>query len=321
MANGQNRLIRALLDFLAWSARHGSALLAGGIVLGLLVPPLARAFGWFITPNVVALMTMVLLRVDVVALLSHLRRPGRLAAVLAFQLVISPLLMALLLRPFALDPGIVAGAIVISTGASSASGAAFARLVGLDPELTLLVTLGSIVLVPLTGPPLAYALSGVDLQLGVGTFMLRLALVVGVPMLASIFLRLWAGPRRLHPLGPAIDGGVVWLVVFYGFAVMDGLLGRMLAEPVWVAQALLIGLLANFGLNVIATLCFWWMGAKPAASAGMMVGNRNMALYLAVLPASANPQVRLFLALAQLPLFFSPFLLRPVYRWLLRRRL
>ena len=42
-----------------------------------------------------------------------------------------------------------------------------------------------------------------------------------------------------------------------------------------------------------------------------MSGNRNMALYLAVLPAAADPRIALFFALCQFPLFLSPFLLRP----------
>ena len=46
-----------------------------------------------------------------------------------------------------------------------------------------------------------------------------------------------------------------------------------------------------------------------------------MALYLAVLPATTDARVLLFFALCQFPLFLSPFLLRPVYGALERRRL
>jgi len=60
-------------------------------------------------------------------------------------------------------------------------------------------------------------------------------------------------------------------------------------------------------------------GWRVAASAGMLSGNRNMALYLAVLPAAADARLALFFALCQFPLFLSPFLLRPVYA--LARRL
>jgi predicted Na+-dependent transporter len=307
-------MTKLLGQFLSWSAHHGSILLAGGVFGGLLIPPLAHAWAWFITPNVVALMTLVLLRVDIPAAFGHLKRPGRLALIVAFQMLISPFIAAAAVAMVPLDPGTAAGVIVFATGAAATSGASFARLVGLDPELTLIATLACIFIVPLTGPPLAHLLSGVDLHVSVGVFMLRLALVVGLPLVGSLALRRIVGPARLEPMGPALDGAVVWLVVFYGFAVMDGLQARLLADPVWVMQASITAFVADFGLNIVTMLAFLWMGWRSAASAGLMAGNRNMALYLAVLPAAADPRIALFFALVQFPLFLSPFILGPIYR-------
>jgi BASS family bile acid:Na+ symporter len=304
--------------FLDLSARHGSLLLTVGIFVGLLVPPLAHAMAWFITPNVVLLVTLVLLRVDIPATFAHLTRPLVLALIVAVILVVSPVAVAVIVRFLPLDPGIAAGVVIFATGSAAVSGPAFARLVGLDPDLTLLATLVVIFLVPLTGPPLSHLLTGVDLSISVGGFMARLGVVVGIPLLVSLGLRRWIGPARLVPYGQAVDGAVVWLVVFYGFAVMDGLLARLLTDPLWVAQATGVGFAADFGLNVLTTLVLLWLGLRPAASAGLMAGNRNMALYLAVLPASMDPRITLFFAICQFPLFLSPFVLGPIYRRMLR---
>jgi bile acid:Na+ symporter, BASS family len=307
-------LLRGGLEFLAASARHGSALLAAGIFGGVLIPPLARAFHPVIAPSVVALMTLVLLRVDIAAAFSHLRRPLRVAAVVAFQLLACPVIAWAAVLPLHLDPGIADGVVIFATGCAATSSPAFARIVGLDPELTLLATLATTLLVPLTAPPMAHALMGVDMALGVGAFMARLAVVVGLPLALSLLIRGLAGQARLAPLGGAVDGAVVWLVVLYGFGVMDGLAARMATDPVWVAQALAAAFAVDFGLNLATTAAFAWMGGREAASAGLMSGNRNMALYLAVLPAAADPRLALFFALCQFPLFLSPFLLRPLYR-------
>jgi BASS family bile acid:Na+ symporter len=309
--------------FLAASAARGSTLLAVGIFGGLLIPPLAHAMRWFIAPNVVCMMTLVLLRVDVAATIAHLRRPARLAAIVAFQLLVCPLVAWIAVSPGLLDPGIAAGVVIFATGCAQTSGAAFARLVGLDPDLTLVATLLTTLLVPLTAPPLSYTLAGVDLAITMGGFMARLALVVGLPLCLSVAIRALAGEARLRPLGPAVDGALVWLVVFYGFAVMDGLVPRLIADPAWVAQAALVGFIENFGLNALTTLVFTapplrW-ARRSAASAGLMSGNRNMALYLAILPAAADPRIGLFFSISQFPLFLSPFLLRGVYRRFLRR--
>ena len=311
-------MTKALAVFLEGSARHGPALLAFGIVGGVLVPPLAHATAWFITPNVVALVTLVLLRIDFGQALLHVRRPFRLGLIVAFVMLVSPVIAAGLVRFSPLDVATSAGVVIFATGAAATSGAAFARLVGLDPELTLLATLATIFLVPLTGPPMAELLTGIDLHLGVAAFMGRLGLVVGLPLVASVLLRRAIGAQRLAPMGQALDGAVVWLVVFYGFAVMDGLWERLVEEPGWVVQATVAAFVADFGLNALAVLAFWWMGGRQAASVGLLAGNRNMALYLAVLPAGVDPHVALFFALVQVPLFLSPFLLGPIYRGLMR---
>ena len=307
-------LANPLLHLLALSARRGSVLLAVGIFGGALFPPLAAAFHPAVAPLVFAMMTLIFLRVDLEGTLAHLRRPGRVALIVAAELLISPVLMAGLVEPMGLDRGITAGLVLFAAGCAAISSPAFARMVGLDPELSLVVALLSTFLVPLTAPPLGYWLAGVDLAIGPAAFMTRLLLVIGLPALLSLLLRRVAGPGRLLRLGDAVDGALVWLVVGYGFGVMDGLSVRLAADPGWVATALTAAFLADYGLNVITTLALLPMGRTPAATAGLMAGNRNMALFLAVLPASADPRVALFFGLCQFPLFLSPFLLRPLYR-------
>jgi BASS family bile acid:Na+ symporter len=191
-------------------------------------------------------------------------------------------------------------------------------MVSLDPELSLVVTLMSLALVPFTAPPIALVVLGLDLSIGTGKLMISLLIIVGLPLLLSLGLRRVIGRDRLTEHGRAVDGFTVWMVVFYGFAVMDGLQARMAVDPAWVIQALLAGFVADYGLNIVTTLALSPWGIRPAASAGLMSGNRNMALYLAVLPATTDPRITLFFGLAQIPLFLSPFLLRPVYRRLLR---
>jgi len=317
VANAANPIASVPLRFLALSARQASLLLAVGIFGGVISPGLARAFSSFITPNVFAMMTLVLLRVDIPGTLAHLRRPVRVAAIVAFQLLACPVLVWAVSSPLGLDRGITAGVVIFATGCAATSSAAFARMVGLDPELSLVTSLATTFLVPLTAPPLALLLLGIDLSIGVGAFMGRLALIVGLPMLVSLVLRRLIGPAWLARWADAVDGMLVWLVVFYGFAVMDGLGARMAADPAWVVQAVLAAFIVDYGLNLVTAGTFAGFGASVAASAGLMSGNRNMALYLAVLPTTADPRIALFFGLCQFPLFLSPFLLKPLYRrWL-----
>src|SRR5260370_18540551 len=176
-------------------------------------------------------MTLVVLRVHIPAALAHLRRPGRLGAIVAFQMLACPLIAWAAVAKLDLDPGIAAGVVIFATGCAATSGMAFARLVGLDPELTLLATLAGLLVVPLSAPPLANVLIGVDLAISVPSFMSRLALVVGLPLALSLAARRAIGAARLAPHGPAIDGPAGWLVVLYRLGAMRGLAARIPHDP------------------------------------------------------------------------------------------
>jgi len=306
------------LRFLAASGRHGAALLAVGIFGGALIPPLAAAFRGLITPDVLIMMTLVLLRVDLPGTVAHLRRPLRVAVIIGVLLVASPAIAWLAVAALTLGPGIREGVVIFACGCAAASSPAFARMVGLDPELSLIVSLATTALVPLTAPPIALGLMGFDLSISPTAFMTRLLLVVGLPMLVSVTLRRVIGRERLPRYGDAVDGTLVWTVVVYGFGVMDGLGPRAASDPAWVMQAIAAAFLVSFGLNLATTLALLPLGRRAAASAGMMSGNRNMALFLATLPATTDQRIALFFGLCQFPLFLSPFLLRPVYRLILR---
>jgi BASS family bile acid:Na+ symporter len=223
-----------LLRFLEASARRGPLLLAGGIFAGLLLPPLAAAFRDVITPTVFGLMTLVMLRVDFGRVLGFLTRPAMVLAVLGVLLFVSPLIAHAVASAIGLPGGLGAALVLMATGCAATSSPAFARLVGLDGDVSFVVAILSTLLVPFTAPPLALGLLGLDLALSVWDLMGRLALVVGLPLCLSLAIRAIVGPDRLERSGRAVDGAVVWLVVFYGFGVMDGMLARLLADPAWV---------------------------------------------------------------------------------------
>ena len=307
-------------SFLEFCAARGGVLLALSIFAGLLVPPAAAAMRGAVTPVVALLMTLVLLRVDPAQVLGYLRRPALVAALLGWLLVCCPLLVWAVTRLPGLDGPWTAAAVILATGCAATSSPAFARLVGLDGEVALVVSLLSTLLVPFTAPPLALVLLGLDLSIPPAALTLRLALLVGLPLVLSVALRRLLGPAVLARWGRAVDGAVVLLVVFYGIGVMDGVLAQLLAAPVFVLGGIATAFAVTLGLNAATAAAFLPAGRALGLSAGLLSGNRNMALYLAVLPAGTDPAVLLFLVLCQFPLFLSPFVLRPVYGALSRGR-
>ncbi|MBP0445557.1 hypothetical protein J8J14_12295 [Roseomonas sp. SSH11] len=299
---------------LEWSARHGGALLAVGIFAGLLTPPVAAALRDVVTPVVAGLMTLVLLRVDPAQVLAYLRRPVLVAALLAWLLLACPVLAFAVAWATGLDGPLGAALVIMATGCAATSSPAFARLVGLDGEVSLVVAVLSTLLVPFTAPPLALGLLGIDLSISMPALMGRLVLVVGLPLVLSLLIRRLVAREVLERWGRAVDGTVVLLVVLYGFGIMDGVLARLMAAPGFVLGGIALAFGGSFALNAATAAAFLPAGRRLALSAGLLSGNRNMALYFAVLPATTDPRILLFFALCQFPLFLSPFLLRPIYR-------
>ncbi|WP_424134424.1 bile acid:sodium symporter family protein [Roseomonas chloroacetimidivorans] len=304
---------------LEWFARHGGVLLAAGIFAGLLTPPLAAAMRDVVTPSVAGLTTLVLLRIDPAQVLGYLRRPVLVTALLAWVLLASPVLAFAVARLTGLDPALAAGLVIMATGPAAISSPAFARMVGLDGEVSLVVAVLSTLLVPFTAPPLALGLLGIDLSISVPALMGRLALLVGMPLALAVLIRRMTPPVVLDRWGKAVDGTVVLLVVIFGFGIMDGVLARLLAAPGFVLGGAALAFGGSFALNAAAALAFRAAGQPLGLTAGLLSGNRNTALFFAVLPAATDPKILLFFALCQFPLFLTPFLLRPFYRRLNRK--
>jgi BASS family bile acid:Na+ symporter len=302
-----------ITTLLEWMARRGGVLLMGCVFVGVALPPLAALLRDTLTVTVAGLMTLVLLRIDLGQVLAYLRRPLLVGALLVWLLIACPLIAWALVRAVGLEGPLGAALVIMATGCAATSSPAFARLVGLDASISLVVAVLSTLLVPFTAPPLALGLMGIDLAISVQGLMARLALIVGLPLLLSLLIRRLVAPPRLAAWSGRVDGMVVLLLVIYGIGVMDGMQAMLLAEPAWVAGGIALAFLGNFGLNLLTTLATLPAGRGVALAAGLLSGNRNMALYLAVLPAATDSRILLYFALCQFPLFLSPMLLRPIY--------
>ena len=99
---------------------------------------------------------------------------------------------------------------------------------------------------------------------------------------------------------------------------MDGVVAQAMAQPLklagFVAGAFAGMLLCNL---VVAAGAFPFLGRRDALTAGYCSGGRHNALLMAVLPASADADIFLFIAAVQFPIYLIPTLLQPLYRRLL----
>jgi BASS family bile acid:Na+ symporter len=267
---------------------------------------------------VIVLLTAMLLRVDWGAMGAYLRRPVLATALLVWLLGGAPVVAWLVLMPAGLPESLTVSLVLMAAAPPILSASAIAVLLGLDGALAIVVGLIATLLTPLTVPPMALLLLGLDLDISVGAFMLRLAAIVGPAFLLSLAIRKLAGQARLDRYKPEIEGFTVLVMLYFGVAIMDGVTARLLAEPAMVAGWTLAAFIANPILQLIGGLAFAWLGRRGALTVGLMSGNCNMGLLLAALPPRADFDVLLYFAVAQLPIFMLPALMLPLYRRLLR---
>ena len=299
------------LDF---AGTHATRLLAGGVLVGLAVPPLAAALRPLLLPAIVISLVLALVRLDWSAFGVHARRPLTVAWMVVWFLGVTPVLVWLALRWLPLPEPLLTGLVLMAAAAPIMSGAAISLLVGLDAALAVVATVATTALVPFTLPPLAAALLGVALDIELPTFMLRLALIVGGAFAAAWLARRLAPAAAIARHARALDGmAVLWMVVF-GIGIMDGVTALALERPAYVAGAAVAAFAANLALQGLGALV--WRGAdmRRALTIGLLTGNRNMGLVLVALGASASVELVAFFAVAQIPMYVLPGLLAPVYR-------
>jgi len=302
--------------FLAFFDRHGTMLLASGLFIGLLLQPVAHAI-WPLLPALVFLLTAAtMLRIDWPQVIGHARHPLRIGLLVLWALAVSPVLMAAIVQILGLPTGLARSLVLWAASPPLMSLPAIALLLGLDAALALLVMVAATFLVPLTLPPLLLGLMGLDLGIGIGPLMTRLAVVVGGAGAAAGLLRWSMGRERLRRLGTEISGINVLLLVLFAVGVMDGIAGHVLHEPLRVLGYCAAALGASLGLQAVSFLSFGWLGRSSALTMGLVGGNKNMAVVWASLSAApqSSPDLMLFFACAQLPIYLLPAALAPIYR-------
>lgn len=296
--------------------RHSRWFLFLSVFAGLVLPDLAQALRPLLPPSVAVLLILAMLRMDWAAVMGTFRRPGRVVLVLAWVLVGAPVVMAVAVSTLGVPSGLSAALILMGgvgadhvlSGAGDAIGAGgiagACRGGGGNAAYTFVRALRG-----RFSRASAVGYCGVGTDVAVGR-------LVAVSVGGAILIRRLLGRSRLERHGQVVDAGSVVFLVLFAIAIMDGVTAELLAHPGRTVLIILGSFAANLGLQVFGATLFWWLGRRSALTVGLVSGNCNMALLLAVLPSSVHPDVPLYFALGQFPIYILPAVLTPVYRWL-----
>ncbi len=308
-----------LLDLvLRRMGRHATTLLPFSLLVGVLFQDLAAAARPLVGPLATILLMLALVRTDWPRVRALLARPGLALALSAAILVAVPLAVWPLWRALDVWPGLVAALCLSAMAPTVTSAATTAAFLRLDVSLALLVSLITNFAVPLTLPPLALWLLGLDLQISAMALSLRLATIVLIALAGAIAIRAWLKPDGLRHNAHKIDGCAVLVLMVFAIPLMDGIVARALAEPVKLAGFVVGSFAGMFLCNAVMALgTLPFTDRRTALTAGYCSSGRNNALLMAVLPVTADPDIFLFIAAVQVPIYVIPTVLQPIYRRLL----
>lgn len=307
-------MLSAVLDFIG---RHATRFMFGGVLVGLALPWLANLMRPLFVPLLLIPLTLALMRLDWQAFKAYGRRPVLIVAILAFLLLFCPVLMLFVLKPFGLPVPLNAAIVLMAAAPPIVSAAAISFILGLDAALAVIVIVLATALVPLTLPPLAFILLGIQVEMSLPEFMARLALLVGSAFVAALVLRRFTSPVWRNEKARLLDGTSVLVLVLFAVAIMAGVTDKMLQSPGYVALTTVAAFIANLSLQAlgygVGRLVFR-LGRPASATLALLTGNCNMGLVMVALADRAEFDMVVFFAMGQLPMYMLPGLLYPLYK-------
>ncbi len=299
------------LGLLAAIGARARWVLAAGVLLATLLPALSAALKPALPVLVALLFCVAMARIDLAGLVRAMLRPVRLLRLAALTVALLWATPALLWAAAAVaGAGPDTLAAIVYTGAAPpiTSSAALCLILGLNAAFALELTIAASLAAPFLGPPVVAVLLGTAVPLGAETLALRMAAMVGAGALGAVLLRHLLGPRRIAENAAAFDGVSALTTLVFVVPLFDGFWAAVFADPLRAAWLLALAIALNYGLQaLIARGARAQAGAATAGAAGLLWGNRTVALYLAALPP--DPAFALFVALFQLPMLFTPLVM------------
>lgn len=288
-------------------------IMISGVAIGAVLPGMAAMLRPAVVPIAVFMVLLSILRIDPGRLGRALRRPGHLTAVAAVVLLGMPLLVGLAAAALGAPGWLATGLALAAAAPPLSSAAAFAILLRIDAAEVTAISVPATLVSPLT----VWLVTSFGPGLGVGVdasgLVLRLGVIVGLAFAVAFAIRRLAGDAAVDRAAPGIDATILVLIVVIGIGVMDDINIALRADPAgWVA-IFLATWAVMLSSCLLVGLAFWHTGRDLALAAAVTGGFRNMALMVAAVSGTVAPEVVLVIVTAQLPLYFTPLLLRPAF--------
>jgi len=308
--------MRYIVDFIG---RHASSVLPIGVLLGLFVPSWANSLQPLLIPALFVPLTLSLVRIETKQLRGSFTRWNWLTLLCIWILILRPVVVWLVLQLFSLPDAIVKAALITAAAPPVTACAAIAIFLGIDAAIVVVITIATMLLVPLSLPPMVFYLVDLQIKAEFWQVSLRLALFIVSAFFIAALIKKWLGPSRVHRNAAILDGISVIFIGIFIIGVMHGVTATFIQQPLYIFQTFLVSTLLVLGLYILATVLFWRLGPRTAMAIGLVSGNCNMGLMYLILVDQATLDLLIFFAVGQVPMYFLPSLLAPLINKFLER--
>jgi hypothetical protein len=299
-------------------ARHGRLILIAGLVAGAALPDLAEAMKPLITPMVVFLLFLAAVRVDPIAALPRGRARNRAVAYTFLTQTALPLaLMGVFWSFGALGQMIAVGVVLTLAGAPITGSTGLTILSRADPTPALRQTVLGTALLPLTVLPVFWLMpvfGAPSAVLGAAARLLAMIVLAGG---AAIVLRRTVPWVRQSEGQSLVDGLMTVIMALVVIGLMAEVGPALRAADPRLGRVVTAVFLLSFVTQIAV---FWALRRSGAASVeeapGLAVaaGNRNLALFLGIVPTDTLATLLLFVGCYQVPMYLTPLLMGPIFR-------
>lgn len=299
-----------MLNGLAWLGLHGRYCLIAGLLAGLALPDLAQALRPWIGTLVLLLLVVTGIRVGARAAVGGLDDIWRSLFAIGILQVLMPILALVGFSAMGILQWPIALAVVLMLSAPSVTGAPnFAIMANQDPAQGMRFLVLGTLLFPATALP-------AFLILDLTSSSAESASLLALKLLGSILGAVGIGftVRAVFPtLGSAyksnvLDGIAATLLGAAVVALMSEVGPLLRTDPLTLAGWIIVVTGINFGLVATTFLALRNKGKSLPIATAIYAGNRNIALFLIVLPESVYTPLLIFIGCYQIPMYLTPFL-------------
>lgn len=299
---------RALLIRVGRQGRH---CLIAGLFAGLFLPQLAEILRPWVGTLVALLLFVTGIRVGARNAFGSLDElPPTLVRIGFFQTVL-PLVVIAVLSLFGVSHLPLALAVTLMLAAPSLTGAPnFAIMMGRDPGPGMRLLVLGTALFPLTAFPILLLLDPAGGGI-LSALSLSLSLLVAILFAVGLGFavrHVWPGLGQA-PAQEALDGCAALLLAIVVVGLMSAIGPLLRVDPWALASWLLAALVINFGLVIVTLRLSDLVNLKMPLSTAIYAGNRNIALFLIVLPEAVAAPLLIFVGCYQIPMYLTPILL------------